>query len=172
MSVTKRGFDYAQVKKSLPTANMKLFYRSPETIQSNRILAFKASGFTLIELLVALAITAIGLAGVLQLQYKQLQHYSQLQLASAANSLANDLEELVRSEAMTCSESGCELPIIAAAEFNQWKARVDETLPNSKFVVTPQRNGYQLQLTWGDSDTEKSCPNSSQLHCINTEITP
>ncbi len=127
-------------------------------------------GFMLIEVLVALVLTALALAAWLQAQAMALQQTRINQHRTLAMLLAADMAEILRASPAhasvmehaadsgagraasgpACQPARCDAPAWAAAELQQWRDRVRQTLPEgaSQIRIDSLQRSARITLAW------------------------
>lgn len=120
-------------------------------------------GVGLIEVLVAVLVLAIGLLGLAGLQTQSLRFNNEAYFRTQATLLAMDMADRLRAnweEARTnsalytfaktetvptgvkdCAANTCSAAEIAAFDFKQWRAQVEEVLPGGLVALTPEATG-------------------------------
>jgi type IV pilus assembly protein PilV len=142
-------------------------------------------GFTLIEVLVALLILAVGVMGIVALQFKTLQYSYDANLRSQVNFLAYDISDRMRGNranaatyvsdannnyvvgtsvsAGTCTQA---TGASAANDMICWRQQIFQAMPpNSTASISgPVASLYTIALAWTDR--------SGQTHTVNYTFQP
>lgn len=127
-----------------------------------------ASGFSLIEVLVSLLILAIGVLGIVALQFKVLQYSHDANIRSQINYLAYDLVDRMRSNRTDAASyiSNYTVPTTAGAnactqatgadaanDLACWHNTVDNGLPPTGTAnITASGTLYTVALAWSDRE--------------------
>ena len=138
-------------------------------------------GVGLIEVLVAVLVLAVGLLGLAGLQTQSLRFNNEAYFRTQATLLAMDMADRLRSNFETartntavytftksetvpsgtkdCSSNECSGTEIAAYDFAQWRARVEEVLPGGLVALTPEASGavpwqdYTIEIEFDSTDS-------------------
>ena len=126
-------------------------------------------GFTLIEVLVSLLILAIGVLGIIALQFKGLKYSYDANVRSQITFLANDIADKMRlNQANVTSyvstytagtaHTACNYTTASDAsnDLNCWHDFVDWALPpgSTANITGPTTGLYTVSLGWTDRDGE------------------
>ncbi len=145
-------------------------------------------GFMLIEVLVALVLTALAMTAWLHSQVTALQQTRLNQHRTLAMLLVGDMAEILRgspayapamehtdspeaapaSSAPACQPASCDAPAWAAAELQQWRDRVRQTLPDgsSQIRVDSLQRSARITLAWREGSAWDSSPDRpAYLNC-------
>ena len=137
------------------------------------------NGFTLIEVLVAMLILAIGVLGIVALQFKGLRYSNDATLRGQINFLAYDISDRMRLNRTNAgayvqnytagtNHTACVLATgaDAANDLNCWYDSVDNALPpgSTANITGPAGSLYTISLGWTDRE--------GQLHTVNYAFQP
>lgn len=126
-------------------------------------------GFSLIEVLVALLILAIGVLGIIALQFKGLKYNFDANLRSQITFLANDIADKIRLNQTNAASyvanytagtahTACVYATAsnAANDLNCWHDFVDASLPPGSIanITGPSAGLYTVSLGWTDREGE------------------
>jgi type IV pilus assembly protein PilV len=126
-------------------------------------------GFSLIEVLVSLLILAIGVLGIIALQFKGLKYSYDANVRSQISFLANDIADKMRLNSTNVgsyvanydagdAHTACNYAVAsnAANDLNCWYDFVDWTLPpgSSANITGPVGGIYTISLAWDDREGE------------------
>ena len=124
-------------------------------------------GFTLIEILVSLLILAIGVMGIIALQFKGLKFSYDANVRSQITFLANDISDRIRMNPANTvnyvsnytagtAHTACNVLIAndAANDLNCWHDYVDAALPpgSNADISGPVGGLYTVSLGWTDRE--------------------
>lgn len=127
------------------------------------------AGFTLIEVLVSLLILAIGVLGIIALQFKGLKYNYDANVRSQITFLANDIADKIRLNKANAasyvanysagtSHTACNHSTAsnAANDLNCWYDFVDQALPpgSSANITGPASGLYTVSMGWTDREGE------------------
>ena len=137
------------------------------------------NGFTLIEVLVAMLILAIGVLGIVALQFKGLRYSNDASLRGQINFLAYDISDRMRLNRTNAgayaqnytagaNHTACVLATgaNAANDLNCWYDSVTNALPpgSTANITGPTGGLYTVALGWTDRE--------SQTHTVNYSFQP
>jgi type IV pilus assembly protein PilV len=126
-------------------------------------------GFTLIEVLVSLLILAIGVLGIIALQFKGLKYSYDANVRSQITFLANDIADKMRLNFANADDyvadyeagdahAACNHGTASDAvnDLNCWYDFVDATLPpgSAANITGPDGGLYTVSLGWTDREGE------------------
>lgn len=126
-------------------------------------------GFTLIEVLVSLLILAIGVLGIIALQFKGLKYNYDANVRSQITFLANDIADRIRLNQTNAASyvstytagtthTACNNATAADAEndLNCWHDFIDQALPfgSTANITGPATGLYTISLGWTDRENE------------------
>ena len=124
-------------------------------------------GFTLIEILVSLLILAIGVLGIIALQFKGLKFSHDASIRSQITFLANDISDRMRlnpanadsyvsnySAGMAHSACNALMANNAPNDLNCWYDYIDAALPpgSTADITGPIGGLYTVSLSWTDRE--------------------
>lgn len=127
--------------------------------------AMRLRGFVMMEVLVALFLVGLAVSGALSLALGGFGATAEARRAQQATLLASDLAGRIRAlpgvdwtalpEPGTCV-GGCSPEALAALELLQWRARLEESLPDATGSLAAASTGaIALQLEWTASGGER-----------------
>ena len=129
----------------------------------------KSAGFTLIEVLVSLLILAIGVLGIIALQFKGLKYSYDANVRSQITFLANDIADKMRLNSDNAADyvanytagtahTACNYGTASDAtnDLNCWYDFVDWALPpgSTANITGPAADLYTVALGWTDREGE------------------
>ena len=136
-------------------------------------------GFTLIEVLVSLLILAIGVLGIIALQFKGLQYSYDANVRSQITFLANDIADKMRLNQANAANyvsnynagdahTACDYTsaAVAADDLDCWYDFVDMALPpgSDADILAPVGGLYTISLGWTDR--------AGELHTVTYSFAP
>ena len=129
----------------------------------------RQTGFTLIEVLVSLLILAIGVLGIIALQFKGLKYSYDANVRSQITFLANDISDKMRLNQLNAADyvadytaggahAPCDYAVASDADndLNCWYDFVDWALPpgSTANITGPVGDLYTVALGWTDREGE------------------
>lgn len=132
----------------------------------------KNRGFTLIEVLIAMLILAIGVLGIVALQFKGLQYNQDAYLRTQVNLLAYDIADRMRLNQDNAADyasgltnwtvpgnepSGCDFTGTAAVgtdnDLDCWKLQLYNSIPPGSIADISSAGGlYTIAIQWTDRE--------------------
>lgn len=129
----------------------------------------RQQGFTLIEILISMLILAIGVLGIIALQFKGLKYSYDANVRSQITFLANNIAERMRLNNDNAADyvanyvagtahTACDNATAADAanDLNCWYDNIDVALPpgSTAAVAGPVGGLYTVSLAWQDREGE------------------
>ncbi len=126
-------------------------------------------GFTLIEVLIAMVILAVGVLGVVALQFQALRFNHDAYLRTQISVLASDIMDQIRLNSSNAGDyvadytvgdatGACDLtvPASAANDLACWRQQLIQTLPpGSEANITSAGSMYTISLVWTDRENQE-----------------
>lgn len=120
----------------------------------------QSAGFSLIEVLVSVLVLGSGILGMASLQLNALKYNQVAAVRSQATFLAYDITDRMRANRTKARAGSYDISLnasapagsnIVATDLQQWRAALDEQLPDGKGAVQRDAGKFIITVQWDES---------------------